>query len=203
MSFERAQLAAPAAIDDSHTQLLQRAAYNGPNDEHKSRDHSAGKGEDKTTPFQDFSGRLQEYIWPAGLSGILYEPLKLPALTARFPAEAFASKVPLWGEFMQASALNRHSTAAEWEMMQKPMAIGVAKALGTTVGVIGADIAMDRLIFKKQPEGLATSIADNVVTPLALIAPGSWLVKGGVAIGAHALGRVLDSYLLADEKKRS
>jgi hypothetical protein len=124
-------------------------------------------------------------------------------LTARFPAEAFASKVPLWGEFMQASALNRHSTAAEWEMMQKPMAIGVAKALGTTVGVIGADIAMDRLIFKKQPEGLATSIADNVVTPLALIAPGSWLVKGGVAIGAHALGRVLDSYLLADEKKRS
>lgn len=148
--------------------------------------------------LSDYTPKLQHAATGALLSAVYFEPFKVAELAARYPASDYVGG---WTKLRQAMDLNRNATAAEWEMMQKPMMRGALKGLAAAGTVIAADMAIDHFLFREQKDGTWSMVADNIVVPGIMFAPGSWVAKSAAAIGVHAIGRMLDSALTPQQAR--
>ncbi len=70
---------------------------------------------------------------------------------------------------------------------------GALKGFASAGLAIGANIAMDCLIFKEQRYGTASAIADGLVVPGLALAPVPWHLRGPLMCGAHVTGRLIDA----------
>lgn len=80
----------------------------------------------------------------------------------------------------------------EQQMLTSMSRRGALKGFAGAGLAIGANIAMDAYVFSNHRYGTFSAIADGLVLPGLAISPLPWHIKGGLMIGAHALGRIVD-----------
>lgn len=83
---------------------------------------------------------------------------------------------------------------AEQQMLSKMSRRGVLKGFAAAGLAVGANIAMDQLIFKDDKYGTFSAISDGIALPGLALAPLPWHLKGALMVGSHSVGRLIDRH---------